>query len=153
MKRENIDVFIFYETMIGAEDFKRVHPHPKFEFKSIPDELDAFYKIIDCTTIDIVVKRIGGRYYNIIVDDEGLFRDDPIITMVDPHNRNDALVGTLIICGMADDDGDLTSITEDDARHIAKYINFGLRNCKDGNNHIRQRLFPAIFINIDNPTT
>ena len=146
MKRQKINAFIFYETLIGREDFKRIHPSPKYEFKEIEDDLDVFYQTINCTTIDIVVKKIGDKYYNIIVDDEGLFRDDPIITVADPNNINDALVGTVIIAGLADEDGDLTSLTKEDAENIRSHINYGFRECKT-ETPPRRRMVPIIFIN------
>lgn len=36
--------------------------------------LQEWYRLIKCDLIDIVSRKIGGRYYDIIVDDEGLFK-------------------------------------------------------------------------------
>lgn len=33
-----------------------------------------WYRLIKCNLIDIVSRKIGGRYYDIILDDEGLFK-------------------------------------------------------------------------------
>lgn len=36
-------------------------------------ELDDYYKWIGCENIDITSRKIGGRIYDIICDDEGFF--------------------------------------------------------------------------------
>ncbi len=36
--------------------------------------LAEWYRLIKCDLIDIVSRKIGGRYYDIIVDDEGLYK-------------------------------------------------------------------------------
>ena len=36
--------------------------------------LEEWYRLIKCSLIDIVSREIGGRYYDVIVDDEGLYR-------------------------------------------------------------------------------
>ena len=36
--------------------------------------LQEWYRLIKCDLIDIVSRKIGGRYNDIIVDDEGLFK-------------------------------------------------------------------------------
>jgi hypothetical protein len=35
-------------------------------------------KLINCDLIDIVVRKIGDTYYNIVCDDEGLFKENKI---------------------------------------------------------------------------
>lgn len=36
--------------------------------------LDEWYRLLRCDLIDIVSRQIGGRYFDIICDDEGLLR-------------------------------------------------------------------------------
>lgn len=38
-------------------------------------ELDDYYKWIGCENIDITSRKIGGRIYDIICDDEGFFHE------------------------------------------------------------------------------
>lgn len=38
------------------------------------NSLKDYYRLIDCDVIDIVKRCIGGKYYNIICDDEGLLK-------------------------------------------------------------------------------
>ena len=93
------------------------------EPRMIADDLDTFYRLLRCRTIDIVTRKIGirGRAFDIICDDEGTFVDDPRISAIDKIGRA-MLVGALLIVGPADDDGELTSLTSGDIRLISRYV-------------------------------
>lgn len=73
---------------------------------NIEDDLDTFYRLIDCRTIDIVTRSVHGKKVSIICDDEGLFEENPQISAVGCGN----LVGNLIFTGLPDEDGNLTDI-------------------------------------------
>ena len=83
---------------------------------TIQDNLDTFYKVIKCDTIDIVRRKIGKKYYNIICDDEGLLKEKSIALMEKEHRE--ILVGNLIITGLEDKNGELTSLTEKEQTDI-----------------------------------
>lgn len=85
----------------------------------INDDLDEFYKIIECDTIDIVARKIGNTYYDIICDDEGLFKDNPIVSVVSEDGLP-LICGTIIICNSKE--GNLTSLKEGDIDIIKKHI-------------------------------
>lgn len=96
----------------------------KVEAMEIEDELDSFYKILNCSCIDIVVRNIGGRHrkaFDIICDDEGLFKESPKISAVDNFGHTQ-LVGNLFITGTADKEGNLTSLTELDVEYIKSKV-------------------------------
>lgn len=80
-------------------------------------ELDTFYKLVQCNTIDIVKSKVNGIDVEIIVDDEGLFVKDPILSCVRKSSEFDkfvpALYGNLLITGPADREGDLTALSDD----------------------------------------
>ena len=78
----------------------------------IPD-LSNYYHFIDCQHIDIVTRKIGDKFFDIICDDEALFVENPQPTAID-SNGNSMLYGNLIICGIADKNGDETSLTDND---------------------------------------
>lgn len=82
--------------------------------------LQEWYRLIKCTSIDIAYKQIGGRYYDIILDDEGLFTERAKVTALDPE-QNPALVGNLVICNY-DGEGGEAGLTEEDIEHIKKHI-------------------------------
>lgn len=85
------------------------------------DGVEEFYKLLHCTTIDIVQRIIGDRWYDIVCDDNGTFVEDPRISAVDSKGQM-MLVGNLLICGLADADGVLTSLSEEDIEHIKESI-------------------------------
>lgn len=64
--------------------------------------LEDYYKLLHCTTIDIVNRGINGKRYDIICDDEGTFSDAPLISVIDDLGRV-TFVGNLIVCGGADE--------------------------------------------------
>lgn len=92
----------------------------------IEDEIEEFYKILNCSIIDIVQRRIGSgrskKVFSIVCDDEGTFVADPKIFAV--NNIGDwMLVGNLFITGLSDGKGNLLSLTESETDYI-------LRHCK-----------------------
>ena len=104
------------------------------EPREIADSLETFYALLHCRCIDIVTRKIGirGRAFDIICDDDGTFADDPRISAIDNIGRP-MLVGALLIVGPADDDGNLTSLTSADVRHIRKYVtHLGTRKHPEG---------------------
>lgn len=88
---------------------------------TINDSLDEFYKVLDCTTIDITSREIGGNYYEIVCDDEGLFAENPIVSAIDSKYKP-TLVGNLLIFGVGDENGELQSLTDEDVDTIKKSI-------------------------------
>lgn len=93
-----------------------------FQVKDIEDTLESYYKELKCDTIDIVTRRFGNKYFDIVCDDEGLYHDG-YISMMDEELRSPTLVGNLFICNH-DCNGVLTSLTEEDCTHIKRFWKF-----------------------------
>lgn len=95
----------------------------KTQAVEIDDTLDSFYKILDCSCIDIVRRRIGRcrKAFEIVCDDEGLFRDPQKISAIDSLGAAQ-LVGNIFITGPVDGNGDLTSLTEEDVAYILSRV-------------------------------
>lgn len=91
----------------------------------VTDELHEYYKLLDCDVIDIVTRKIGGKPYTFIVDDEGLLKDHVRITAVD-YAGNPMLVGKLLICNMDTDGGNLLPLSHEDIVHIYCHIAFSI---------------------------
>jgi len=101
--------------------YLNVYENKESEIIEFKDDLDTFYKLIQCSTIDIVQRKLGNKYYNIICDDEGALIDSPKISAV--NNLGDAmLVGNLIIVGDANEDGDLLGIEDNEAKNLLQYF-------------------------------
>lgn len=103
----------------------------------VEDNLKVFYELIGCQYIDIVRRKIGDKYFVVICDDEGLFKENPIISAVDTKFEP-MFVGNLIISN-ADDDGNLIDLSEKDIKQILRHTKtyFTLNN----------EVYPALQIN------
>lgn len=103
---------------------------PFLEIKEIEENnLDEFYEVLDCNTIDldcntidIVVRKIGTEYFDIVCDDEGLFKENPRVSAVD-KNGKPMLVGNLFIC-KHDNEGRLVSLSASDFACIQRSVRF-----------------------------
>lgn len=81
--------------------------------------LQSYYELIECDYVDIVSRKIGKKYFDIICDDEGLYRQ-PKISAIDTMGQP-MLVGNLFIVNY-DGNGDNASLSDDDIAHVKKYI-------------------------------
>lgn len=79
--------------------------------------LEEAYELIECNCIDIARRRIGGKYFNIIIDDEGLFKTHPIPSAIDADTHEIMLVGNILIAG---DGSDLCGLTDGDISLIER---------------------------------
>ena len=96
------------------------------------DGLEDYYKLIDCRCIDIVSRRIGDKVYDIICDDEGLYSENPRVSAVDSA-LEPMLVGNLLIAGLADEEGHLTSLARADIKHIITRVHTAkTKDCPEG---------------------
>lgn len=88
----------------------------KTEVLTIKKSLDEYYKLLNCHTIDIISREINGVSYDIICDDEGLFKDEIVITCVNT-NFEPMLVGSLFIVAF-DGKDDIRSLTEKEIENL-----------------------------------
>lgn len=80
------------------------------------DHLGQFYRLIGCRCIDIAVRKVGGKPYNIVLDDEGLLVADPVFSAID-EAMHAMLAGNLILLGIGEG-YDLTDLTDEDVDGI-----------------------------------
>ena len=74
--------------------------------------LDDYYNLIGCRCIDIVRRRIGDIYVEIIIDDEGALLDNAKVSAIDVTG-DIALYGNLLVAsGRVTEDGELTELTQ-----------------------------------------
>ena len=99
---------------------------------TITDSLECYYPTLHCDLIDIVDRRIGGKRYTIICDDEALLRDDPLISAIGDLG-NPMLVGALLVVNSDRHAGTLLSLEQSDIDHISKHIHHhGTRRHPEG---------------------
>ncbi len=85
--------------------------------KEIADDevLENFYDALDCSTIDITQRSIGGRVFDIVCDDEGLLKDNAKPTAIRQDGKI-MLVGNLFICNHYKEN--LASLSKEDCKFI-----------------------------------
>lgn len=86
----------------------------------IEKSLDSYYKILQCDTIDIVSRKIGDKWFDIVCDDNGLLMDKPKLSAVDSEGKPQ-LVGNLFIVKY-DGVDDLTSLDDESIKYIEERI-------------------------------
>jgi len=84
-------------------------------------ELEDYYRLMEVDIIDIVARKINGKYYDIICDDEGLLKEQPIPTVFDTE-KQPMLFGNIIIAGLADEEGNMTDLTDEDIVRITNSL-------------------------------
>ena len=94
-------------------------------------ELETYRDLIGCDWIDIARRNIGDKEYDIVVDDEGLLKENPIVSAFS-GTKDPVLVGTMVICGTADSEGVLTGLSEEDLENIKKHKSYYLQIDSEG---------------------
>lgn len=99
----------------------------------VEDELHELYKLVECDTIDIIKRCIGGKLYALIIDDNGKICEEekmvsaltvcddtlpPAIFNTGENDILEILVGNILIAGLPDDEGELTPLTDEDVKNI-----------------------------------
>lgn len=85
-------------------------------------DLHDYYKLINCSCIDVCRRKIGDRYFEIVVDDEGLLKDKPMLSAINPLDDNCVLVGNLIFYDGVDYEGEFTPITDEGVKIIKENL-------------------------------
>lgn len=104
----------------------------KAEKVVIEHSLQAFYDTIHCVydTIDIESRKIGGKYFDVICDDDGLAREPHHCSAVDKEG-NPMLVGSFLVANH-DTAGETRSLTDEDIELIKKSVQLvRTRNLQD----------------------
>ena len=89
------------------------------EYIDIEDDLKVFYKMLNCSQITIPTFKVDGKEFDVICDDEGLLKQRNV-SAVD-KDGSPMLVGNLIFAHH-DDEGDLTSITDEEAELLRRNV-------------------------------
>ena len=91
----------------------------ELEIEEGDDSLEPFYKALNCSTIDITQRSIGGRVFDIVCDDEGLLVENPRPSAVRQDGKI-MLVGNLFICNHYKEH--LASLSKEDCKFILQNV-------------------------------
>lgn len=95
------------------------------------ENLEDFYKFLDCSNIDIVTRRINNFPFEFICDDMGLLKATPKISAINKDFEPE-LVGNLLIAKGTDKNGNLTPLSDEDVEFLKKFIHeFSTTNYPD----------------------
>lgn len=89
------------------------------EVVKVENSLIGLYKILDCDLIQVVERKIGAKVYDIICDEEGLLKPNFQSALCTNYAEN--LYGNILIVNH-DDEGDFTSLNDDEIKDINKSI-------------------------------
>lgn len=89
------------------------------EFDKELRNLDNLYKLIGCDCVTVVERKIGGEYFDIWCDDEGLIKGDKkyINGYLDDKRCNEILCGTLVIA-RSNEEGEMVGLNDEDVNNI-----------------------------------
>ena len=86
------------------------------------NELDDYYRLIGCRTIDIVSRSIGDVRVEIVLDDEGAIIDKPKTSAIDIDGTPMLFGNLLVASGRVTEDGELTELTQEEVDEIMDNI-------------------------------
>lgn len=85
--------------------------------------LKEYYKLIGCDCIDITSRKIGGKFFDLVVDDNGLYSDNAIVSAMDGDGEP-RIVGNIVVMNVPDEDGDgyMKGLTDADIALIQRHV-------------------------------
>ena len=86
------------------------------------NELDDYYRLIGCRTIDIVSRTIGDVKVEIVLDDEGALVNNPKVSAIDIDGTPMLFGNLLVASGRVTEDGELTELTQEEVDEIMDNI-------------------------------
>lgn len=102
-----------------------LNPKTGLKYGVVCNGLSDYYREIGCDCIDITSRIIGGKPFDIICDDEGLLKDNPVEMLSMVYIYDDkfmpGLVGTLIFASH-DTEGNTLDLSVEDELMIASHV-------------------------------
>ena len=86
------------------------------------NDLEDYYRLIGCRTIDIVSRTIGDVKVEIVLDDEGALVNNPKISAIDIDGTPMLFGNLLVASGRVTEDGELTELTKAEVDEIMDNI-------------------------------
>lgn len=93
----------------------------KAEARTLSGELSGYYRALCCDTITVAYRKIGGKPFLIICDDDGLLKDYNLPSAVDSDNRVQ-LVGNLFVVQDNPKNGEFCSLTDEECQYVLNHV-------------------------------
>lgn len=85
------------------------------------NDLHAWYKLLNCDIVEMPERQIKGKYYTFICDEEGLLKNNPIVSAIN-ENMEPMLYGNLLIFNIDSENCDIADLTDEDIEVIKSNI-------------------------------
>lgn len=96
------------------------------EVVTFADNLQNIYNLLDVDLIDVTERQIGNFTYDIVCDDEGLFRQDNLPSAFN-GKQEVQLVGNLLLVNH-DEEGNFASLTDEQIADLRNHLCFAMCN-------------------------
>ena len=95
----------------------------------VMDGLQGYYRLLDCYSIDIQTRKVCGKSFDFICNDEALMvqgaRTSAVTTNLE-GGLEPMFFGSLLVTGVADENGRQTSLTETDVNLLKRRLIRGI---------------------------
>ena len=99
----------------------------RLEIEFIEENLQSYYKILKCDTIQIINLKINNTLYSFILDDEGKLKENYInIILTHKGKIIDTLVGNIIIQKYDFENDEVKNLESQDIQNISNWF----ENCQ-----------------------
>ena len=97
--------------------------------------LEEYYRLVGCRCVDFIIRKIAGRPYAFIVDDEGMLKESNRTSAASLFGRLEQLFGNVLIFGSdpRNEEHGMRSLTDDDLGRISSSMFVGA--FPDGSTH------------------
>lgn len=86
-----------------------------------PQNLQDYYKLLNCSSVDVTNKKISDKQFNLIFDEEAELSETRRPSAMDDYGHA-VLFNNLIIAGEGNLEGNLSDLTDKEIEYIKKYI-------------------------------
>lgn len=83
--------------------------------------LESYYSLLNVDLIDIREGMLEGHFFDFIVDDEGLLKEDPKASIFDKEGKP-LLVGNVLICHNDPETGREYELTKEDISLLLRHV-------------------------------